>query len=250
MSAALNCQGKRNIMRVIGERMRRARQLRGVSQTELAKMIGTSKSQLSMIEHGKSGSSISTALGVAQALSTSLDYLVGQVEDPTPTRELHQNLGEAVARARDTKLAEAAELRVDDVDFVGINEVVASAGPGTTVLGEQIVGRMKFARTWLREYDLRGDQCQIIRVRGESMEPTLADGAAILVNIESREPKDGKIFVLRRDDDLSVKRLVRDRTVGWLLESDNPDKRAWPTRPFPDDAQLVGEVKWTGRSFA
>ena len=237
-------------MKVIGERMRRARQLRGISQTELAKMIGTSKSQLSMIEHGKSGSSITTALAVARALSTSLDYLVGQVDDPTPTRELRRNLSKAVARARDTELAEAADLGGDDMDFVGINEVVASAGPGTAVLDERIVGRMKFARSWLREHGLQGDHCRIIRVRGESMEPTLADGAAILVNLESREPKDGKIFVVRIDEDLVVKRLVDEAAAGWLLQSDSPNKQTWPTQPFPDDARVVGEVKWTGRSFA
>ena len=26
-------------------------------------------------------------------------------------------------------------------------------------------------------------------------------------------------------------------------------KQAWPTQPFPDDARVVGEVKWTARSF-
>jgi phage repressor protein C with HTH and peptisase S24 domain len=49
-------------------------------------------------------------------------------------------------------------------------------------------------------------------------------------------------------EDLLVKRVSHNPAAGWLLVSDNPDKRAWPTRPFPDDAQMIGEVKWTGGS--
>ena len=48
---------------------------------------------------------------------------------------------------------------------------------------------------------------------------------------------------------LVVKRLVDEAAAGWLLQSDNPNKQTWPTQPFPDDARVVGEVKWTGRSF-
>ena len=139
-------------------------------------------------------------------------------------------------QARDTEGTGAAKPGAEDVDFIGINEIVASAGAGAAVMDERIVGRMKFGRTWLRKHGLRADHCRIIRVSGESMEPTLADGAAILVNLESREPKDGKIFVVRIDDDLVVKRLLHDAATGWLVQSDNPDRRTWPTRPFPDEA--------------
>ena len=58
-----------------------------------------------------------------------------------------------------------------------------------------------------------------------------------------------QIHIVRIDDDVIVKRLLHDATVGWLLQSDNPNKQAWPTQPFPDDARVVGEVKWTARSF-
>ena len=37
--------------------------------------------------------------------------------------------------------------------------------------------------------------------------------------------------------------------AGWLLFSDNPDKAARPTVPWPEEATIVGEVKWLGRTF-
>ena len=46
------------------------------------------------------------------------------------------------------------------------------------------------------------------RGRRNPMEPTLPDGASILVNLEQQEPHDGRIFVMRIGDAMLVKRLV------------------------------------------
>ena len=67
---------------------------------------------------------------------------------------------------------------------------------------------MKFPARWLRREGLNPDMCRIIRVVGESMEPTLPDGCSILVNHEKRKPADGRIFVIRTEDELIVKRTL------------------------------------------
>ena len=42
----------------------------------------------------------------------------------------------------------------------------------------------------------------------------------------------------------------RDRAVLQLFGvSDNRNKRMWATRPLPEDAQIIGEVIWLGRSL-
>ena len=46
-----------------------------------------------------------------------------------------------------------------------------------------------------------------------------------------------------------VKRTVLDRTAGWLIVSDNPDKNRFPTQPWGDDTKIIGEVKWHGESI-
>ena len=53
---------------------------------------------------------------------------------------------------------------------------------------------------------------------------------------------------LRRRD-LERKRAGKDRTGLWQLVSDNPNKRAWPTLPWPADAPVIGEVKWAARTL-
>ena len=230
-----------------------ARKLRGVSQRKLAQLIGTSASQVSQVEHEQRGTSIRTALAAAQALNVSMDYLVGFVDDPTPTRELVVNLRRKSALLADLGVAEPADeeesLEVDTEDFVGVNEIVASAGAGAEVISEQITDRVKFRRPWMRSHGMKPYLCRIVTVIGESMEPTLPDGTSILVNMGQQEPRDGKIFVIRIEDEIVVKRLIRDPDAGWLLKSDNRNKRTWPTRPWPDEAKIVGEVKWLGRTF-
>ena len=45
-----------------------------------------------------------------------------------------------------------------------------------------------------------------------------------------------------------VKRALRSDEAGWMLVSDNPEKDSCPTRPWPDDAKVIGEMKWYGQS--
>lgn len=80
------------------------------------------------------------------------------------------------------------------------------------------------------------------------MEPTLPDGCSILVNHESTDLEDGKVFVIRSGDELLVRRALRHKTGGWLLDSDNPDKRRWPTMAWPHEGS-VGEVRWVWHSL-
>ena len=66
---------------------------------------------------------------------------------------------------------------------------------------------------------------------------------AILVDTGRRKRRDGGIFVIRVEDRIVVKRLIRDPVGGWLIQSDNPNKQAWPPLPCPLEANIVGDVK-------
>ena len=102
---------------------------------------------------------------------------------------------------------------------------------------------------WLRKHGLQGDHCRIIKVRGgrgESMEPTLADGAVILVNLESRAPKDGRIFIVRDDDLVARRRKTagpRPRCRMAAIERQPEQERvAHPAIPRRCEGHRGGEV--------
>ena len=241
----------RDVMITVGKRLRAARLSRGLAQGDVAKVTKNTRELISLVETGKSGLSPAKLFAAAQFLKVSMDYLFGLTDDPTPSEELTLDLKTSAALIRDLKqMREEGEV-LPDPEYVRVSEVTtaAAAGVGATVGTERVTGRMKFPRPWLNSHGLTASECRIIRVIGESMEPTLPDGSAILVNLASRRRRDNRIFVIRIDEELIVKRAAKDPAAGWQLLSDSPNKTVWPTRPWPADAKVIGEVKWAGRTF-
>jgi len=128
-------------------------------------------------------------------------------------------------------------------------DVDASAGPGAFDGDERATAHIAFDPAWLRQLARSGPELlSIIRVQGDSMAPTLADGDEILVDRGDAAPRlrDG-IYVLRIDDALVVKRLgvnPAGRTLS--VRSDNPAYPGWPDCD-PAAVDIVGRVVWTGR---
>ena len=103
-----------------------------------------------------------------------------------------------------------------------------------------------FKNSWLDKLSIDPKQCNVITVRGESMEPILPSGCSILVDLSEgrRRRRVGRIFVLRTEDGLVVKRVGRDKEGNWLIESEHP---AWPPVPWSGNTKIIGEVRWTAR---
>ena len=60
---------------MLNERMRKARQQKGISQTELAKLIGVSRQTINMIENGDYNPTIALCLKICKALDKTLNDL-------------------------------------------------------------------------------------------------------------------------------------------------------------------------------
>ncbi len=236
-------------MTLLAKRLRQVRTDRGLSQGQLANRLGNSSHLISQVEQGRCGLTNPRLSLAAQTLGVSIDYLIGLTDEQTPSHQLARDLTAATARVRDLEDQQAQAGITDDGDFIGVSPITPAAGSGAVVDDERITGGLKFRRDWLRKHGLDPRQCRVLQVMGESMEPTLVDGASILVNLARQRRRDGRIYVVRTEDGLIVKRAGKDPTGAWQLVSDNPDKRIWPTRPWPLDAPMIGEVKWTGRTF-
>lgn len=127
--------------------------------------------------------------------------------------------------------------------------VDASAGSGAFDGDERGGGHIAFDPAWLRRV-ARGapEQLSIIRVAGDSMAPTLADGDDILVDRgdSAARLRDG-IYVLRIEGALVVKRLALNPAARTLsIRSDNPAYPGWPDCD-PAAVDVVGRVVWAGR---
>ena len=133
------------------------------------------------------------------------------------------------------------------VELVPIPQLTVSggAGPGTLVEDERVKQWLGFRSDWLRDRGLEPTKCSVISVYGDSMEPTIHDGAVILVDRLSTRRKPGSIYAVRLDDELVVKRAEKIDTR-WVLVSENS---AYPPRGWPKDAPVVGKVVWTAREL-
>ena len=107
---------------------------------------------------------------------------------------------------------------------------------------------MPFTPALLRELGVgRTEALSMIRVEGESMLPTLADGDDILVDADDGPARlrDG-IYVLRVGDALIVKRVAVRPGGGVAILSDNPLSPDWPDVD-PASLTVIGRVIWAGR---
>ena len=97
------------------------------------------------------------------------------------------------------------------------------AGGGVEIDSERVRGSARFAWAWLVGLRLNATKCAIIRMRGETTEPTLPDGCSVLFDRAQRDRREGGIYVVRLGE-------------GWEFASDNP---ATAPEPWPADAEVV-----------
>ncbi len=129
---------------------------------------------------------------------------------------------------------------------VPIIEYEAAAGIGRVDLDEVKKGEVRFQRGWLEEHAIDPTQCVVIRVAGESMEPTLPAGCSILINRARIHRKKDYIYVMYTQEGFIVKRIGQANDA-WQILSDNP---AWEKTGWPDDTEIVGQVMWMAKSLA
>jgi repressor LexA len=150
----------------------------------------------------------------------------------------------------------AAYLGIDDAQLGGPGrgavpiprlDIGASAGSGALADAEAQRAGLRFPPALLRQIGVRAEAASMIRVTGDSMEPTLVDGDEILVDGDRRRvDARGGIFVVRVEGELLVKRL-RPAVGGIDLVSDNP---AYPVRFARGGCfDVLGRVAWFGRAI-
>ena len=239
------------LMKTLSTRLRKARDLRRMSQGELGKRIRVSANLISMIENGKCGASIRTMVAAANALNVSLDYLGGLVDEPQPAREMAYELKERYARILDLEAGRRSWSISESVAHIEMIDIRTADSflTGLRDKNEGTKSKIAFPLRWLHDQHLTPENCRVAIISDESMEPELANGCSILLDLNYEKPRDREIYAVLIGHQLIVRRATRDYQAGWLLSSDNPDKEAFPTRVWPNNAYTAGRVVWHGQSF-
>ncbi len=194
----------------IGIRIKRAREMRGMSQLGLAKQIGVPFQRVSEWERGVVSPSARYLRAIADALSVSLDWLlsgVGPVELP------QKGEGRFALSAVPVYGTVPAGPPYDPGD-PGVIDVMA--------VPAEYSGRDVFG----------------LVVKGDSMAPTLVDGDRVLVARDIK-PKDGMVVVARLNGgEYTIKRM-RSQGNLLILSPDNPNFQPIIISP-EDSCEIVG----------
>ncbi len=175
-----------------GERLRAIRKDRGLSQEQLAEILGTSKQVISRYENGQRAPKITIASEFAERLGIPLAALSGDAPSAP-------NLPSNVKRISDIK---PQRVRL-------IGEVAA---------GEPILAEEDYEAYIDVDAPIKADYA--LTVRGDSMEPTYLNGDVIYIR-ERPDVDDGQIAVVLVEDSATLKHVYHEKD-GVLLVSENP----------------------------
>jgi phage repressor protein C with HTH and peptisase S24 domain len=102
-----------------------------------------------------------------------------------------------------------------------------------------------FRREYLQQKGLKEANLMCLKATGDSMEPTITDGATLLVNQAENTVQDGKVFVIRFGSEIRVKRLYLRPDGGMTIQSDNPSFPDVDVTPDQmEHVAIIGRVVW------
>ena len=216
-------------MTTLSERLTALMADKGLSQAELARMIGVKQPSIFKILSGQTLNP-KNILEIATALNVDPHWLKTGEGDPDPSY----------------RIVEVSEPQNPNTVRIDILDVEASAGNGAYLSPtEQGLLSQEFDLTFFRQQFGRTDakHLKLITVKGDSMAPTLESGDLLYVDISENYFAADGLYVFTFDGQTFIKRLQK---VGkeMLVISDNPTYKEW-TFTQDDDVFIHGRVDFS-----
>ncbi|BBT39052.1 XRE family transcriptional regulator [Pseudomonas putida] len=256
----------------LSQRIKMARKHAGLTQSELAEIVGIAQTAVSQLESGKTLRS-TYLVQIAQACSVNSLWLASgegemlQPEDKAAlTRSVIEEIfdGEAAEdseanlalRERLEALRSASGLIPADIEgsisIPYMIEMDDPARPGQTMLEISITTSLLVNAEVFRRRAIEDKTVVAVAVSGNSMSPVLQDGSSVLVDMSETLVKDGKIYAIDHDGQVRVKTVYRLPGGGIRVRSFNtaehPDETYTPSDLKEHKIRIIGRVFW-GVSF-
>ena len=208
----------------LGERLREERERLGMSQTQFGDLAQVTK-KTQMLYEGDQRSPKADYLTAIASQGVDVQYvLTGNRSVPES-----QPLGLPVTEPG------------PDLSPVKMYDIEAAAGAGRSFEGEPVKTILHFPSSELAEQGLDPAQVVGIKVRGDSMDGTLADGDWVLVDRSNRDPKQEGVFLLLVSGERRIKRVQRLAGGALFLISDNEHYQPEMIKPQDmHDVEILG----------
>lgn len=216
----------------------------------LASFCGVSVGSISKYMKGGTPD-VENSVKIARAFNVTLDWLLtGQ--GPKSWNKSHMQPKPTHQPQPESQQPEAFlnEKFFENYVFIpGYSMVSAAAGGGAINDSEVADEQYAFRREWaVLDAGIDPKRAAVIRVDGDSMEPTLSRGDVILIDRRDTSFSRDAIYVFHWDDGLFVKRIQRANNSCFDVISDNPvyDKKTL-TPVDLENLSVIGRVMWVGR---
>lgn len=217
-------------MPTLGNRIRHIRdEILRLNQASFANMLGFSRAAtISDYEKNKRNPDIVTLRKIAKLGSVTLDWLLTGKPPKSILEIVHDEHMEEYVKGTSC----------DDYCKVPVFDMNMLPGP------DSIPGRLPIEMTLVPKKDVT-DRMIWLRFSGESMEPTIADGAVLGVDRGEKRLLNGKVYLVWLSyEGVTVKRVFID-PKRIILASDNQSfpKTTMPVKKF-DERLIIGRVVW------
>ena len=194
------------------------------SVADLARRIGVSDNAIYKWLSGRGQPSVANLVALAKASKVSIEWLATGHENAPVQR--------------------GSRRTAENEEFVYLARHNARLGTGGIALrSEQVVDYLAFKNEWVRaRLNTDPRNLLLIEALGDAMTPTLEEADLLLVDLGEPHFRHDGVYVLRREDDLEVRRLQRrpDGTLNVIC-----DNAAYPPSVVATDSiHVIGRVIW------
>jgi phage repressor protein C with HTH and peptisase S24 domain len=246
----------------IAERVKWARNERGLTQAQLAKAARVAQGTIGNLESG-ARERPRELLAIAQALAVNPEWIesgkgpiwqASGFDIPASARTPGEPLPSGhKASERVAKYSGMApiyawehddELPPGEYVMVPRLDVHLSAGGGRDQVEIEFTKQapQAFRADWIREQRFKPKKLAAMTASGESMEPAIHHGDSLLVDTSQTEVVDGRVYALWYEGGERVKRLFRLPGGGLRIKSDNSEHGTIELGP-----DYIGHVRIIGR---
>jgi len=208
--------------KTLGERLCYARTRAGMTQRQLAKLIGVRQPSISQIENGSTKETVNAA-AIAAILNV---------------RALWLEKGIGAMDFDESRTSESDDLYIPQYDISG------SMGNGRIIGQTGVVRALSVNTDWIRE-NLGGrkniEGICVVTGYGDSMEPLFRSGDPLIVDTHIKEFVGDFPYFFRVGNEAYIKRLQRVPGEGFRAISENKKYETWTVRPDMD-FEILGRV--------
>ena len=227
----------------IGQRIKRRRKELGFTQQQTGDAIGVNRVTVTNWEKGDSNPRGKNLSQLAQALQCDQDWILYGAS--IGRGGMTANMAALLATVKQDNPQEDPPAS-DHVKIRRFN-VELSAGHGSFVDDERVIDELYFRKDWIESLRLDVDRLVVLHAKGDSMAPRIQNGDVVLTDLSDTKIQDGKIYAIRIEDQLIIKRIHMSYDGSLIIHSDNnsPEYCDMPVAKVNiPDINILGRVLW------